>query len=145
MAYLAAIQGAKGLLYYMGGSAARIEGETNEQKPWGYLHDLVPELSSMIPVFVAPEADDKVAVVCAPAYQGGSGGDQVDVCLKVVEKTYTLIAVNRSDRPVDATITGACLGSARVEVLFESREARAKDGVLSVAFGAYAVHIYRWR
>jgi len=135
MAYLVLCSGAKGLLYYMGGSAWRVEGMPDE-RPWGYLDDLIPELSAMIPTIMAPTAPDKVSIAPETA--------KLATLLKLKGNTYTLITVNRSDKNVDAVFNSGCFRPGGVEVLFEKREVSSDLGTLRDTFGPYAVHVYRW-
>src|SRR5664279_2796397 len=83
---------AKGLLYYMGGSAGKMPGCT-EERPWGYLQTLIPELHSLIPTLLAPTAPEAVSI--------SPSGAHVSTLLKRDGQTYTLIAVNRGDKPID--------------------------------------------
>lgn len=134
MAYLGIVNGAKGLIYYMGGSAGLMPG-CKEDRPWGYLQTLVPELHSLIPVFLSPTASESVSVD-APL---------VSTLLKRTGQDYTLIAVNRSDKAVEVTIKANCLPSGELEVLFESRKQRSEAGALKDHLVGYGVHVYRWR
>lgn len=135
LAYIAIVNGAKGLLYYMGGSAGKMQGCT-EERPWGYLQALVPELHSMIPTIMSSTAPDAVSI--SPA------GNLVSTLLKRDGGVYTLIAVNRSNKPVDVALTSVCLGSREVEALFESRRLRSETGTIKDHFEGYGVHVYRF-
>ncbi len=137
MAYLMLVHGATGLLYYMGGSAWKVAGEDNPDRPWGYLHDLVPELAQMMPVFAEPDAG---GVSVQPP-----GSAPIDTAFKRSGDEYTLIAVNRGSRPVEATLACEHVSSGEIEVLFENRRVRASAGKIRDAFEPYAVHIYRWK
>ena len=135
LAYIAIVNGAKGLLYYMGGSAGKMPGCT-EDRPWGYLQTLVPELHSMIPAIMSPTAPEAVYV--------SEGGNSVSTLLKHDGGVFTLIAVNRSDKPVDVALSSSCLGSREVEALFENRKLRSESGALADHFEGYAAHVYRF-
>lgn len=135
MAYLALVHGARGLMYYMGDSAAKMEGEQDTDKPWGCLHDLIPELASMISVFA--QADGGTVTV-------SPSGACVDCVLKRDGDELTLIALNRGEQAMDISLGSSALRSGEVQVLHESRSVLASDGRLSDRFEPYAVHIYRW-
>lgn len=137
MAYLAVVHGAKGLLYYMGPTGGRLQGNTDENRPWGYLQDLVPELHVMLPVFMSPTAEEPVTLTPAKA--------PVDFILKCGGGFYTLIAVNRGSRSVNARFSTPSLGSGDVYVFFEQRMLRAENGKLADRFAPYGVHVYRWK
>jgi len=135
LAYIAVVNGAKGLLYYMGGSAGQMKG-CGGDRPWGYLQTLVPEIHSLIPVLITPTAPEKVGVM--PAER------PVSTLLKALDGHYTLIVVNRGNTPCDLTISNASLGAKPVEVLFENRTANSESGALNDHFEGYEVHVYRF-
>lgn len=135
MAYVALVNDAKGLLYYMGGSANKMPGCT-EERPWGYLQTLVPELHSLVPLLISPAAPENAVVTPA--------GRPVSTLLKASNDHYTMIVVNRGNAPCDLTISTPRLGSKPVEVLFENRTVKSESGVLSDHFEAYEVHVYRF-
>lgn len=135
LAYIAIVNGAKGLLYYMGGSAGKMPG-CAEDRPWGYLQTLVPELHSMIPTIMSSTAPEAVSIT--------PSGNAVSTLLKREGGVYTLIAVNRSDKPVDVALASVCLGSREVEALFENRKLRSESGALHDHFEGYAAHVYRF-
>lgn len=132
MAYLTVVYGAKGLLYYMGPSAAVTEGEKDPARPWGYLHTLVPEIASLAPVLTTAPITHATDVQQSPISQRLWKKDGV----------YTLIAVNRTKAQVSEQLSAPGAGS--VTVMGEDRSLSAEAGVLHDSFEPYAVHIYQW-
>jgi hypothetical protein len=137
MAYIAAINEAKGMLYYMGGSAGAVEGYKDAERPWGYLNELVPELAGMIPVFTAPAAKDKVEMK--------PGDSSVCYVVKELDGHKVIVAANKSDKAVDAVFSAQGLFTAPVTVRFENRSITPGKGIISDHFGTYGVHIYEVR
>jgi len=134
MAYLAVISGARGMFYYMGGSAGSVQGFAGTDKPWGYLNDFVPELAEMLPVFMSPNAPEQASVEPRAAL--------ISSVVKKSDGKRTIIAVNRGDKPVDAALILPGIPAGPVEVRFEGRTLNAARGKIEDHFAPYGVHIY---
>lgn len=135
MAFLALAHGAKGLLYYMGGSANRTEDGTGE-RPWAYLHDLVPQIAAVAPAFMTPAHPENPRV--------RPSGALISTAARRQGGVTTIVAVNRSPVPVSARIEHSAF-SGSVRVLFEDRQIAAESGAVHDEFAAYGVHIYEAR
>lgn len=144
-AYLAIIDGAKGLMWY-GGSVtgglflAPAEGHWDDLKNLaGELHDLESVLvnSDSQPVRVEPAAAPVSAALKATA------AAPVSAALKEAPARRILIAVNRSNQSQDVTLS---LREHRpAEVIGENRTVEAKGGQIKDRFEPYATHVYSWR
>ncbi|MCX7016747.1 MAG: hypothetical protein NTW86_30015 [Candidatus Sumerlaeota bacterium] len=133
-AYLAVIVGAKGLMYYVGGSNNYGVLNHPEEAHWKELKALASELCGMAPVFMAPEADLDVRVQPPDA--------PISVRLKATPAGKVLLAVNRVYRDVEATIVIESQQDTKAAVRFEQRIATVQKGVLTDRFAPLAVHVY---
>ena len=153
MAYLSAINGAKGIIFYMHGRKGDSYYIREHDDHWRYLAGLGAELREMSPILIAPAPPQK-----ARADQPG-----LDVVLKQHEDKLFLLAANHdSEGPAeDGHFPGRMLAGVRLEAdgLPDGRAesigsagtgSAAGGRVLKMAagrivdtFDAYAVHLYR--
>lgn len=135
MAYLAVVYGAQGMLYYMGGSAGQVEGAKDKvNRPWDYLNDLIPEISTMLPVFMMPSAKEKVEVLPPEA--------PIASCIKLFKGMRILIAVNRENKPLDVQLTVQGIKNVSAAVKFENRSIMPTQSGIEDHFDPYEVHVY---
>lgn len=136
-AYVGIIHGAKGLMYYVGsGSGGNGILNKPQEGHWEDLKRIVTELREMAPVFMSP--DSPATVTVSPAAL-------ISTRLKAADSGRVLLAANRSDQPVEVTLTvgGSLTGQRRVAVLHENRAVLAADGRFTDRFEGYVVHVYK--
>jgi len=126
--YLAITHGADGILYW------EYQGVANTPM-WASMLGIASELELLTPVLCAPDA----------AEQCQSSSNLIHHLLKDALDGRYLICVNGSDRPMTGVrleIPQATAGE--VEVLFEGRNLRLRNGAIEDDFAAWERHVYAW-
>ena len=133
MTYLALTHGARGLMWY---SFRDPDWYVPEGNPplWAMMKTVNDELEALEPFLFEPNTREHVVTT--------GDGDGVHTSLKCVGNRACLIAVNPSDRALQATIPVAEFAGASVDVLFEDRSVLLPHAAITDRFGPLAVHIY---
>jgi hypothetical protein len=131
--YLAYIHGAKGVFWYTGSYTGGVQREKQEGH-YDYLRSVWRELREMEPVFLSPDAKEKVTLE--------TPDPMMSYRIKDTGKGRVLIAGNRFDQTTSTTFLVPGLRASEVNVRYENRKVRAEEGKLHDNFATYAVHIY---
>lgn len=133
-AYIAVAAGGKGLMWYGGYVTGGIlAGKNRDEGHWKELKQLVTELHSLSDEFMSPSLD-KPTISPAKA--------PISVAIKKSPKRTILIAVNRSEDPLDIQLSSPAIQPGHAAVISEARSIETKSGSLSDHFNAYATHVY---
>jgi hypothetical protein len=134
-AYIAIAEGGKGLMWYGGYvTGGMFQAQNKTEAHWTELKQLVTELNSLQDVFTGTtEAKPTVSPSDAP----------VSVALKRSPKRLVLIAANRSEKPLELTITSPLIKAWAAKVIAEDRTVHSEKGSITDKFEPYAVHVYQ--
>ena len=125
-AYESIVAGVRGMIFYEYHCAKR-------DKVWEPIAKIAAELKVLEPVLIDTH----------PVRQAECDGP-VDTWLKRHHQHEYLIAVNRADQPIQATLTIPGASSLlRSQVLFEDREVKTTGASLTDEFEPYGVHVYK--
>lgn len=145
MTWLAIIHGATGMTYYTYGGHGKNFGATHDPQVWANLKQTAGRLASLHDMLVErdPLQPQQVQIVAGPATDR-LGYASISSRLKTHAGQHYLLAANSANAKVRARITGLARLGAKVEVLWESRNAEVHAGTIDEDFTPYAVHVYRW-
>ncbi len=142
MAYLAVINGARGILFH------RYCGEADHDPTnWRALKRVAGELRGISPILMGRTLSMPVAVAAHPLH-GPDRGDEakrIEFVLKTDDRRTYLIAANNWPGERQVTFSFDENLSRLVMVPFEKRRIRAQEKSFSDLFAPYGVHIYELR
>ena len=140
MAWNAIIHGANGLMYW---------GMTYTPRDHEFVQNLskvLNEIRELEPMILGRDVLHKP--VLRYAERGSTITDGVELMLRQVGETYTIVAANTSIDPAGVTFAAlpeAIVKSGELEVLGENRSVTIRDGAFADEFEGLGVHIYRSR
>ena len=141
MAYQAIINGSSGLSFF--GMSVALQGKDAEYGyNWTFWNEVMAPLlkevnrdSELYPALVKP--DSKIRLKA-------SGAPDVEFCAREVGDRLYIMACKREGAKADITFKGKPL-TGEIEVLYENRTLKAKDGSFTDTFGLNDVHVYKVR
>jgi hypothetical protein len=138
MAYLAVINGARGILFF------QYAGEgTHEPVNWEGLKRLAAELKKVSPILLGQALHLPVSLDVEPLhYSGGVNTARMEYTLRTDRRGIYLIAANNWPGPCRVTFTFGEELRSPVRVRFEKRRIRANARSFSDTFAEYDVHVY---
>lgn len=163
LTYLSIVHGAKGVVYF---SYAAAQKDDPELKNWGNIKSIVSELREIYPLLLIQNSKERLSLkVVEPSeindYKSFENRNEArDVTgnpaihyvikkvtpglegLNLLKDGIYIIAVNVTDKEVNALFSGPSLSGSVANVLFEDRVLKITNKRLIEKFDPYEVHIY---
>ena len=132
--YLALLHGATGLVFHMGHGG---EKDPPLTRHWSAYAGLSRETEVLFPIIKAPKPTGKLKIMVQPA-------GVIDCHVREYNNRFYVIAVNSSDRLVDARIFVAddSVPIKPMNLLFENRKITPQGNGFTDSFTAFEPHVY---
>jgi hypothetical protein len=132
--YLALMHGAAGIIYHMGHEGIAL----SFTRHWSVYPGLSREIEVLFPIITAPQPAAAPRIAVTPA--------AIDCRVRLYEGRLHLIAVNTSNRMIQATISIEDHSAVpkRINLLFENREIEPKGNKFTDVFTGFEPHVYEF-